>query len=198
MHSFEERENKQKNAKFWLKNLELSFFSDKIAVVMHFCQKRNITLNYAMFININGPWQCLQVKTYYNIWVTSALFIVQSFPKWFLHFWMTFCKISIRISCHIIFVNKHCPQSCPSPFNLCVSVLEFALQSGHTDFSSFLFISDHWTSLIVLEHHHCRVTATATFCLDAVKMSTRGELVPKLRLIMKDYDYKCTFLAKFH
>ena len=43
----------------------------------------------------------------------------------------------------------------------------------------------------------CRVTATATFCLDAVKMSIQGELVTKLRLIMKDYDYKWTFLAKF-
>ena len=29
-------------------------------------------------------------------------------------------------------------------------------------------------------------------------MSTKGELVTKLRLIMKDYDYKWTFLAKFH
>ena len=47
-------------------------------------------------------------------------------------------------------------------------------------------------------NNHCRVTATATFCLDAVKMLTRGELVTKLRLIMKDYDYKWTFLVKFH
>ena len=31
--AFEERENKQKNAKFWFKNLELSFFSHKIALV---------------------------------------------------------------------------------------------------------------------------------------------------------------------
>ena len=46
----------------------------------------------------------------------SALFIVQSFPKWFVHFWMTFCKNSIRISCQIIFVNKHWPQSCLCPF----------------------------------------------------------------------------------
>ena len=29
-------------------------------------------------------------------------------------------------------------------------------------------------------------------------MSLRGELVTKLRLIMKDYDYKWTFLVKFH
>ena len=32
--TFEERENKEKNAKFWLTNLELSFFSHKIALVM--------------------------------------------------------------------------------------------------------------------------------------------------------------------
>ena len=31
--AFEERENKQKNAKFVFKNLELSFFSHKIALV---------------------------------------------------------------------------------------------------------------------------------------------------------------------
>ena len=47
----------------------------------------------------------------------SALFIAQSFPKWFVHYWMTFCKNSIRISCQIIFVNKHWPQSCLCPFN---------------------------------------------------------------------------------
>ena len=29
---------------------------------------------------------------------------------------MTFCKNSIRISCQIIFVNKHWPQSCLCPF----------------------------------------------------------------------------------
>ena len=45
------------------------------------------------------------------------LFIVQSFPNWFVHFWMTFCKYSMRISCQIIFVNKHWPQSWASPFN---------------------------------------------------------------------------------
>ena len=48
--AFEERENKQKNAKFYLKNFELSFFSHKIALVMQFCGKRKITLNYAMFV----------------------------------------------------------------------------------------------------------------------------------------------------
>ena len=41
---------------------------------------------------------------------------MQSFPKWFVHFWMTFCKNSIRISCQIVFVNKHWSQSCPGPF----------------------------------------------------------------------------------
>ena len=61
--AFEERENKQKNAKFFFTNLELSFFSNKFAFVMQFCGKRKITLNYAMCININGSWQCLQTKT---------------------------------------------------------------------------------------------------------------------------------------
>ena len=46
----------------------------------------------------------------------SALFIAQSFPRWFVHFLMTFCKNSSRISCQIIFVNKHWPQSCLCPF----------------------------------------------------------------------------------
>ena len=52
--AFKERENKQKNARFQFKNLELSFFSNKIALVVQFCGKRKTTLNYAMFINING------------------------------------------------------------------------------------------------------------------------------------------------
>ena len=38
--AFEERENKQKNAKFYLKVLELSFFSHKNALVMQFYWKR--------------------------------------------------------------------------------------------------------------------------------------------------------------
>ena len=50
----------------------------------------------------------------------SALFIAQSFPKWFVQFWMTFCEKSIRISCQIIFVNKHWPQSCLCPFKFFV------------------------------------------------------------------------------
>ena len=62
--AFEERGNKQKKAKFSFKNLELSFFSHKIVLVMQFCGKRKITLNYAIFININGSWQCLQIKTF--------------------------------------------------------------------------------------------------------------------------------------
>ena len=56
----------------------------------------------------------------------SALFIAQSFPKWFVNFWMTFCKNSIRISCQIIFVNKHWPQSCLCPFKgLCKVVTPY-------------------------------------------------------------------------
>ena len=40
---------------------ELSFFSHKNAIVMQFYEKRKITLEYAMFININGSCQCLQI-----------------------------------------------------------------------------------------------------------------------------------------
>ena len=63
----------------------------------------------------NVSWQCLHIKTF---WVISTLFIVQSFLKWFVHFWRSFCKNSIRILCQIIFVNKHWPQSWTSPFNV--------------------------------------------------------------------------------
>ena len=31
---------------------------------MQFYGKRRITLNYSMFININGSCQCLQIKTF--------------------------------------------------------------------------------------------------------------------------------------
>ena len=45
------------------KNLELSFFSHEIALVMQFSGKRKITLQYAMFINIKDSCQCLQINT---------------------------------------------------------------------------------------------------------------------------------------
>ena len=44
--------------------LELSFFSHKIALVMQFCGKRKITQTYAMFINIYGSCQRLQIQTF--------------------------------------------------------------------------------------------------------------------------------------
>ena len=92
----------------------------------------------------------------------SALFIIQSFPKWFLHFWMTFCKNSIRISCEICFVNKHWPQSCLSPFkalnnsmNSLVPYISFLysgwfwVQIGYIPRSGYqqleLFFSKRWT-----------------------------------------------------
>ena len=103
--AFEKRENKKTNAKFSFKNLELSFFSHKIA----FLKKDNSKLNNVF----KHKW----LVTMFTNRVISALFIVQSFPKWFVHFWMIFCKSSIRISCQIIFVNKHWPQLCPSHFN---------------------------------------------------------------------------------
>ena len=40
----------------------------------------------------------------------SALFIVQSFPKWFVHFWITFCKNSIRISCQVFLLTNIGPN----------------------------------------------------------------------------------------
>ena len=63
---FEERENKQKNAKFLFTKLELSFFSHKKCIINAILLEKNskITLNYAMFININGSCQCLQIKTF--------------------------------------------------------------------------------------------------------------------------------------
>ena len=53
------------------------------------------------------------------------MFIVPFFPKWFVHYLMTFCKNSIRVSCQIIFVNKHWPESWTSPFKLrlCITLL---------------------------------------------------------------------------
>ena len=45
-----------------------------------------------------------------TLWVISALFIVQYFPKWFVHFWMTICKTSIRISFQIFFVKNIGPN----------------------------------------------------------------------------------------
>ena len=47
--TFEERENKQKNAKFKFKYLELSFLSRKIAIVIQFCGKRKNS-NYAKWL----------------------------------------------------------------------------------------------------------------------------------------------------
>ena len=82
---------------------------------MQFCGKRKITLNFAVFINTNGSWQCLQIKTCMGV---LALFIIQSYPNWFVHFWMTFCKNSIRMSCQIIFVNTHWSQSCQGPVKI--------------------------------------------------------------------------------
>ena len=37
-------------------------------------------------------------------------FIVQSFPKWFVNFWLTFCKNSVRISCQIILLTNIGPN----------------------------------------------------------------------------------------
>ena len=71
--------------------------------------------NYKLRYVFNHKW-LVTMLTNKDLLVISALFIVQSFPKWFVHFRMTFCKNPIRISCQIIFVNKHCPHSCPSPF----------------------------------------------------------------------------------
>ena len=64
--AFEKRKNKQKNAKLYLKKLELSYFSHKVALLMQFYGKGKITLIYSMFINIKGSCQCLQIKNFYG------------------------------------------------------------------------------------------------------------------------------------
>ena len=66
----------------------------------------------AVFINIIVTWQCVQIKTFmgdFRSVYCSILFLNG------VHFF-TFCKNCIRISCHIIFVNKHWPQSWTSSF----------------------------------------------------------------------------------
>ena len=107
---------------------------------MQFCGKRKITLNCAMFININGSCQCLQIKTFMSGF--SSVYCL-TLSKMVCTFWMTFCKNSIRISCQIIFVNKHLLQSCPSPFKLCVELWNYLKKSIYL--KAFLIVN----SLIV-------------------------------------------------
>ena len=100
---------------------------------MQFYGTRKITLNYALFIYINGSWQCFTNEDFYEWFQLCLLFnpfqndslessigevIFYCFPKWFVDFWMTFWQNSSRISCQIIFINKHWLQSCSSPFNV--------------------------------------------------------------------------------
>ena len=80
---------------------------------MQFYGKRKITLIYSMFINIKGTCQCLQIKTFMGDFSSVYCSILSKMAR---AFWMTFCNNSIRISCQIIFVNKHWPQSCLCPF----------------------------------------------------------------------------------
>ena len=79
---------------------------------MQFYGKRKITLNYAIFINIKGSWQCLQIKTFMSDFSSVYCSILSKS----VHFLMTFCKNSSRTSCQMIFVNKHRLQSCLCPF----------------------------------------------------------------------------------
>ena len=88
---------------------------------MQFCGKRTITLNYAMFININGSCQCLLIKTFMSDFSSVYCSILSEMVCTFFD---DFCKNSIRISFQIIFVNKHWPQSCPSPFKLYTIILD--------------------------------------------------------------------------
>ena len=87
------------------------------------------------------------VYKYRLLWMISALFNVQSFPKWFVHFWMTFCENSMRISCQINFVNKHWPQSWTCPFNTYSITEEFAhliLEYSSIRFSPFPQLGTVW------------------------------------------------------
>ena len=62
--TFEERENKQKNAKFSLIFLKVIFLFPQKCISDAILWGKKITLNYAMFININGSCHCLQIKTF--------------------------------------------------------------------------------------------------------------------------------------
>ena len=129
---------------------KLSFFSHKIALVMQFCGKRKITLIYAMFININGSCQCLQIMTFMRDF-SSVYFLILS--KRVGTLWMAFYKNSIKILCQIIYVNNHCPESCSSPFNLCTKSIKqyktrFTCFGGqHT--SEFHYNPIHFTMICI-------------------------------------------------
>ena len=65
--TFQERENKQKNAKFQTKNWELSFLSPKIALVMRFYGKRKI-------IKLRDEWLVTMfTNKYFNKWFQLCL-----------------------------------------------------------------------------------------------------------------------------
>ena len=74
-----------------------------------------INLHYAMFMNIDVSWQCLQIKTLISV-LSSVYCSILS--KWFVHFWMTFCKNSIRISCKIFLCTNIGPNCEQVPFNI--------------------------------------------------------------------------------
>ena len=73
---------------------------------------------------------------------------------------MTFCKNSIRISCQIIFVNKHWPQSCLCPFNMSItydrneskinpsySMPSALIKAAYNDYFSISHFTDSLTAL---------------------------------------------------
>ena len=103
-------------------------------------------------------------KDFYEWFQLCLLF--NPFPKWFVYFWMTFCKNSIRISCQIIFVNKNWPQSCPSPFK-CWSIFQ-AIKLGRekTTFSTHHYYCEHANQSRVNRDIQCiyRYICTLIFC----------------------------------
>ena len=120
---------------------------------MQFYGKRKITLNYSMFIK-NGSCQCLQINTFMGEFSSVYCSILSKMVQ-IVHFWMTFCKNSIRISCQIIFVNKHWPQSCLCPFNrsfviICASLVNsfvFRASQGVLGTSCILFSNENRKSV---------------------------------------------------
>ena len=82
---------------------------------MKFYGKRKITLNYSMFININGTCQCLQIKIFMG---DFSCLLLNPFQNGLYIFGLLSVRIYNRISCQIIFVNKHRPQLCLCPFKL--------------------------------------------------------------------------------
>ena len=115
----EEMENKQKNAKFWVKTHELSLLSHIMHLYHNVCKQRLLISDFSS--------------------------IVLSFSKWFVDFWMAFCKNSIKISCRIILVNK--PWT--SPFQV-LYITDTYLMAALYDIDEFNASGTHRESVVMI------------------------------------------------